>query len=394
MKTEEAIAPHGGTLVDLFVTGKEREGWVEKCSFLPVINLSEPEIADFELLCTGAYSPLTGFMSAADYRSVVWDSRLASGLIWPLPITCAVDAEVAESLRREEAASLRGRGELLGVLLIEDVYRADKEEEARLVYRTTDVNHPGVRALYAKGDFYVGGRIVALEAPAHKRFGEARLSPVQTRSVFRERGWRSIVAFQTRNPIHRAHEYIQKCALEMVDGLFLHPLVGETTEEDVPADIRMRCYRAILDKYYPSDRTLLAVFPAAMRYAGPREAVFHALVRKNYGCTHFIVGRDHAGIGHYYGSFDAQHIFHDYPREEIGITPMFFDYTFYCSACGNIASAKTCPHNSSTRVFLSGSKVRGMLSSGEELPLEFTRAEVAAVLREAYVPTLAGEEAA
>ena len=370
------IAPHGGTLVLRVLEGEERRAALSRAARLPSLTLDPRGVADLGLLATGAYSPLTGFMTRADYLPVLHDMRLASGLPWSLPITL----RVAEGAGLRDAVALRETdGRVVGLLDVRDVFRHSKEEEAELVYATTDAQHPGVAQLYAQGDLLVGGDVRLLERPT-PLFPELALDPADTRRAFAERGWRSVVGFQTRNPVHRAHEYIQKAALETVDGLLLHPLLGPTKDDDVPAAVRVSSYRVLLERYYPRDRVLLAGFPAAMRYAGPREAVFHALVRKNYGCTHFIVGRDHAGVGNYYGSYDAQHIFDRFTPAELGIQPVRFEHTFFCRRCGGMASSKTCPHEATSHVILSGSKVREMLRSGTLPPPEFSRPEVVQVL--------------
>lgn len=373
-------APLGGTLVQRVRRPGEDFDPAELTG-LPRIELSARAQADLEMLATGAYSPLTGFVSEADYHSILEHMRLADGTPWSLPITLPVS--------RDEAAALTGRAVLtaggrdVGLLDITEKYAADQAKEAREVYRTEDAAHPGVAALYAQGPVYLAGPVTLFEVPRGE-FPSAHRTPAEVRAEIEARGWRSTVAFQTRNPIHRAHEYLQKVALELVDGLLLHPLVGQTKGDDVPAAARMEAYRVLLDGYYPQQRTLLSVYPAAMRYAGPREAVVHALSRRNYGATHFIVGRDHAGVGNYYGTYDAQEIFSAFSPEELGIQILKFEHTFYCRSCEQMVSPRTCPHDASHHLTLSGTKVRERLRAGEDLPPEFTRPEVAEVLRRAY----------
>lgn len=378
------IPPHGGNLMDRVLRGSLREAAREKAQNLPKIALSRTNLADLEMIAVGAYSPLTGFLRREDYERVVADMRLSSGLVWPIPVTLAVDETMARSLREGQEIALCEGERPLAIMLIDEIYPYDKQREAREVYRTTEEAHPGVARLYAQGDYLVGGDFWLFDWPTATttEFPDLRYTPAQTRQVFAERGWRRVVGFQTRNPIHRAHEYIQKTALEVVDGLFLHPLVGETKKDDIPAEVRIASYRVVLETYYPRERVLLGVFPAAMRYAGPREAIMHALVRKNYGCTHFIVGRDHAGVGNYYGTYDAQRIFDEFPPEDIGITPLFFEHAFYCRECDAVVTAKTCPHGKEAWLYLSGTQVRAMLARGEAPPPEFTRPEVSQVLIE------------
>jgi sulfate adenylyltransferase len=372
------ISPHGGVLVDRRLTGAAREAALERAAGLPRVRLSPREASDLALTATGALSPLTGFMGAADYRTVLGEMRLKDGTVWTLPVTLAVSRAEAHTLPDEIA--LEGPdGALLGLMAVADRFGYDKEAEALACYGTKDPAHPGVRRLLAQGEMYLGGEIWLLNQPATS-FPAYQLEPRETRRIFAEKGWRTVVGFQTRNPVHRAHEYLLKCALELCDGLLLHPLVGETKDDDLPASVRMQAYAVILDRYFPPDRTLLATFPAAMRYAGPREAIWHAICRQNYGCTHFIVGRDHAGVGSYYGPYDAQEIFHRFAPGELAITPLCFEHTFYCRACGNMASPKTCPHGQAEHVTLSGTQVRAMLYAGQVPPPEFTRPEVAAVL--------------
>jgi len=370
---ERLIQPHGGSLVDRL---RERPANVDK---LETITLTSREVSDLDMLASGALSPLEGFMGRDDYERVVDEMRLANGLPWALPVCLAV----AAAPQGDRVALADESGRRLAVLEVEEVYPYDREREAERCFRTTETDHPGVARLMAQHPLYLSGRVSVFDRvpPA---FPELARDPAETRALFAERGWKRVVGFQTRNPIHRAHEYLTKVALETVDGLLIHPLVGETKSDDVPAATRVECYRVLVDNYYPADRVVVSAFPAAMRYAGPREAIWHAICRKNYGCSHFIVGRDHAGVGNYYGTYDAQLIFDEFEPHELDIEPMFFEHSFWCNVCGSMASAKTCPHSGDDHVFLSGTKVREMLGQGELPPVEFSRPEVAQVLIEAY----------
>jgi sulfate adenylyltransferase len=347
------------------------------------LTLSARQTADFELLANGGFAPLKGFMGSDDWKSSVENMTLADGQeVWPIPVTLATDLDASEGDVVELSAD---NGKKLGRIRISEVFERDVEKEAEHVYRTTDDAHPGVAATKEEGNRCLAGEIEADDMPDHEEaFMRRYFTPEQSRKEFADRGWKRIVAFQTRNPIHRAHEYLTKAALEVCDGLFLHPLIGETKKGDIPADVRMKCYEVLMENYYPNDRVVLGVNPAAMRYAGPREAIFHAVVRRNYGATHFIVGRDHAGAGDYYGTYDAQKIFDTIDIEELGIEPLMFEHTFWCNECEGLASNKTCPHDQDARLFLSGTKVREMLGNGERPPHEFSRDEVADILIDAY----------
>jgi sulfate adenylyltransferase len=377
----DAIAAHGGKLINRIASPEQKQEFLSKADTLPRVELDSRAVSDLEMIAIGGFSPLTGFMNQSDYKRVVSEMRLANGVAWAIPITLSVTEEVANSFKQGDLIRLDNQnGEFIGVLEFSEKYTYDKKQEAINVYRTDEDKHPGVKVVYDQGSVNIAGDVWLLERKENAQFPKYQIDPAASRQMFREKGWKTIVGFQTRNPIHRAHEYIQKCALETVDGLFLHPLVGATKSDDIPADVRMRCYEILLENYYPDDRVILAINPAAMRYAGPREAIFHALVRKNYGCTHFIVGRDHAGVGDYYGTYDAQHIFDEFEPDELGIIPMKFEHAFYCTRTKQMATAKTSPSKKEERIHLSGTKVREMLRRGESPPAEFSRPEVAAEL--------------
>ena len=371
----------GNEIVNRIATTEQKQLFLDKAEHLPRVKLDKRATSDLEMIAIGGFSPLEGFMEQADYDTVVTDMRLADGTPWSIPVTLSVTAEVAEGLSEGNLVRLDDpNGKFVGVLELTQKYKYDKVKEAINVYRTEEDKHPGVKVIYDQGEINLAGPVWLLERDEHPLFPKYQIDPAASRKMFRERGWKTVVGFQTRNPIHRAHEYIIKCALETVDGLFLHPLVGATKSDDIPAEVRMRCYEIMMENYFPDDRVILAINPAAMRYAGPREAIFHAIVRRNYGCTHFIVGRDHAGVGDYYGTYDAQHIFDEYAPGELGITPMKFEHAFYCLRTEQMATAKTSPSTKEERVHLSGTKVRAMLRNGECPPPQFSRPEVAAEL--------------
>ena len=380
----DLIAPHGGELINRLATSEEKQKFLAQADSLPRVQLDKRATSDLVMIAIGGFSPISGFMGENDYLGVVKDMRLSNGLPWSVPVTLSVTSEVAEPLEIDSLIRLDDpNGEFVGVLQLTEKYSYDKKLEAENVYRTTEDKHPGVKVVYDQGEINLAGPVWLLERQEHPQFPKYQIDPAASRSLFQERGWKTVVGFQTRNPIHRAHEYIIKCALEIVDGLFLHPLVGATKSDDIPADVRMRCYEIMMENYFPQDRVILAINPSAMRYAGPREAIFHALIRKNYGCTHFIVGRDHAGVGDYYGTYDAQEIFTQFEPEELGITPLKFEHAFYCTRTEQMATAKTSPATKEERIHLSGTKVRAMLREGKTPPPQFSRPKVAEELARA-----------
>ncbi|MBU1474420.1 MAG: sulfate adenylyltransferase [Acidobacteria bacterium] len=383
----ELVKPHGGQLIPLLIEGKNGEEQRQKAASFPVVRLTSRETSDLIMLAVGAFSPLPGFMGRDDYTGVVDNMRMTDGTLWPIPITLAVTSGQAAGLSvgTEVALVDDESGTLMGSMRIEEKYPYDKKKEARLVFRSEDEAHPGVAKIYEQGDTYLAGPVkVFSEGPYPELYGDYYGRPAETRRIFAERGWSTVSAFQTRNPIHRSHEYCTKIALEVSDGILIHPLVGKLKEGDIPADVRMKSYEVLLDQYYPKDRVLLKVYPMEMRYGGPREAVLHAIFRQNYGCSHLIIGRDHAGVGNYYGPFDAQQIFHEIGENELQIKPLNIDWTFWCHKCDGMASMKTCPHSKDDRVLISGTKLRDMLEKGEQVPKEFSRPEVIEILMEYY----------
>jgi sulfate adenylyltransferase len=384
MTKTNLILPHGGKLVTLELTVEDKEEITKIKDRTKMITLSSMEQSDLQLIATGAYSPLTGFMNQKDYTRVLQEMRLSEGQVWSLPITLSTSKETAKQLKEGSELSLVDEQErLIGTMILEDKYEWNKEWEAKQIYQTGDEKHPGVKQMKKRKEILLGGKIRWLPHTTSSPFHLYLCDPKVMRKQIQDHGWKTVAAFQTRNPIHRAHEYIQKCALELTDALLIHPLVGLTKQDDIPAEVRLQSYEAILDRYYPQKRTMLSVFPAAMRYAGPREAVFHAICRQNYGCTHMIIGRDHAGVGNYYGTYDAQHLLQSISREDLRIQPLYFENAFYCRTCGNMATGKTCPHKADHHLLLSGTKVREMLCSGQLPPPEFTRPEVAEILQKA-----------
>jgi sulfate adenylyltransferase len=375
MSKPSLIEPHGGTLVS-----RLRDGLTPDASW-PQVKLTERQQCDLEMIAIGAMSPLEGFMGEADYHSVCDRMTLTDGTVWPIPITCGVDQAAAERISVGDKVALNDdQGRFLSILTVTEKYKQDKAKQAVKAYGTDDAAHPGVKVVMEEGDTCLAGPIEVACARHEPMFPEHRFSPAQTRAEFQKRGWNTIVAFQTRNPIHRAHEYLTKCAQEITDGLLIHPLMGATKEGDIPPEVRMECYRVLIDNYYHPDHTMLSIMPAAMRYAGPREAVLHSIYRQNYGCSHFIVGRDHAGVGDYYGTYDAQRILDELPNDGLKIMPLKFEHAAWSKKAGCMVSGKTFPKIEGDQIFLSGTKVREMLQKGERPPVEFTRPEVADIL--------------
>ena len=383
----DLVPPHGGKLSPLLVLDPaEREAGVEAAGALPKVRLTSREVSDLIMLATGSFSPLDGFMREDDYASVSREMHLKSGVLWPIPITLAVSKEEADGFKegREIALVDRETDQIMAGMVVEGKYSYDKQTEAKNVFGTDDEKHPGVQKIYEQGDVYLGGPVrVFGEGDYPERFSEfAR--PAETRAIFEERGWKTVAAFQTRNPIHRSHEYLTKIAMEVCDGVFIHPIVGKLKPGDIPAEVRMKCYKVLLDGYYPKERVVLKVYPMEMRYGGPREAILHAIIRQNFGCSHLIVGRDHAGVGDYYGPFDAQEIFDKLDPGDLYLRPLKMDWTFWCHRCGSMASARTCPHSGDDHLMISGTKLRDMLSKGQRPPDEYSRPEVVDILLEYY----------
>ena len=380
------VPPHGGRLLPLLVRDSELEESIKEAETLPKVRLDSREVSDLIMLAMGAFSPLDGFIGKADYEGVVADMHLKNGTLWPIPITLAVSKEEAQKIKEGQKIALLNsdNDEIMASMLVEEKYTYDKHREALQVFGTDDEQHPGVKKIYEQGEVYLGGPVkVFSEGDYPERFAEfAR--PAETRAIFAEKGWTTIAAFQTRNPLHRSHEYLTKVALEVCDGLLIHPIVGKLKAGDIPAEVRMECYKVLLDNYYPKDSAILKVYPMEMRYGGPREAILHAIIRQNFGCSHLIVGRDHAGVGSYYGPFDAQKIFDELNPGDLHIQPLKLDPTFWCNKCSSMASPKTCPHGKEDHLSISGTKLREMLTKGERPTEQFSRKEVVDILVKYY----------
>ena len=381
------VPPHGGKLLPLAVLDEARRREVrEECRGLPQVRMSSREVSDVIMMASGAFSPLRGFLRHDDYKGVVRGMRLADGLLWPIPITLSVTYEEAGKIAEGSRVALvdGASGELMARMTVEEKYSYTRGEEALQVFGTEDHAHPGVEKIFAQGALYLGGPVEALSEGDYPQRYPEYARPAETRALFEEKGWSTVAALQTRNPLHRSHEYLAKVAMEVCDGVLLHPIVGALKKGDIPADVRMRCYQVLLDRYYPRERLVLRVYPMEMRYAGPREALLHAIIRQNFGCSHLIVGRDHAGVGKYYGPFDAQAIFDGLAPGDLAIQPLKMDNTFWCRRCGEMASLKTCPHAEADRLSISGTELRAMLAEGRRPPAEFSRPEVIEILIDYY----------
>ncbi|NIQ16597.1 MAG: sulfate adenylyltransferase [Candidatus Dadabacteria bacterium] len=375
------ISPHGGKLINRVAEGKRKSELETKGKKLQKIVIGDWFVSDCEMIAIGGFSPLKGFMDKETVESVIDRLEIPGGLIWSIPIVLPVKDSEGEKVNEKSKIALQDRhNRLIAIMNVSQKFTLDKKSYCKNVYKTTDPDHPGVKTIIDAGNIFIAGDIELVNRPVRENIDSSYfLDPLKTREEFSKRGWNKIVAFQTRNPIHRAHEYLIKCAMEPSDGILIHPLVGETKADDIPAEVRMKCYEVLIDNYFNKNKTMLSVLPTAMRYAGPREAVHHMIMRKNYGCTHIIIGRDHAGVGDYYGTYEAQE-FVDRFADRLEINPIKFEHSFYCKKCGNMASMKTCPHQTHDHLHLSGTKVRSLLKEGKSLPIEFSRPEVAMVL--------------
>jgi sulfate adenylyltransferase len=387
MKNGYLVNPHGKKLKPLLIKDKnEVLDLLEEAKSLPKVSISSREFSDIIMMGTGSFSPLDGFMLKKDYDNVVEDMHLNNGVLWPIPVTLAVTEDQSSKIKEGDRVVLNYKvaQEDLAIMEVEEKYKYDKDREVKSIFKTNDAKHPGVQKVFEQGDMYIGGKLKVLNLGGYPEMFPELAFPEDTRKIFSENGWDTIAAFQTRNPMHRSHEYLAKIALEICDGLFINPIVGKLKEGDIPADVRMKCYRVLIDNYFPKDRVVLKVYPMEMRYAGPKEAVLHAIIRQNFGCSHLIIGRDHAGVGDYYGPFEAQDIFDDISDDELEIKPLKLDWTFWCNKCGGMASMKTCPHKREDRILISGTELRKQLANGNTPPPEFTRKEVADILIDYY----------
>ena len=382
------VNPHGGgSLKPLLLQGTALTEEKKRAQNLPKVRISSRESGDLIMLGIGGFTPLDGFMTHADWEEVCDGMKMTNGLFWPIPITLSTDKAGADGIKTgSEAALVDGEsGEIMATMKVTEKYTIDKAHECMMVYKTTDLEHPGVKMVMEQGEVNLAGPVKVLSQGGFpEKYGDEFLTPAQTREMFKKNGWSTVAAFQTRNPMHRSHEYLAKVAVETCDGVLIHSLLGKLKPGDIPADVRSKAIGILIEKYFVKNTVIQAGYPLDMRYAGPREALLHALFRQNYGCSHLIVGRDHAGVGSYYGPFDAHHIFDEIPKDALETRPLKIDWTFWCYKCGDMASARTCPHDEKDRLLLSGTKLRKMLSEGGDVPAEFSRPEVLAVLREYY----------
>ena len=382
------VKPHGSnSLKPLLLDGAARKAELERAKALPKIKMSSREVGDVIMLGIGGFTPLEGFMTKADWQGVCDGMKMASGLFWPIPITLSTDKATANGVKEGAEVALvdSESGEIMATMKVTDKYSIDKAHECMMVYKTVDLAHPGVKMVMDQGDVNLAGSVKVLSVGTFKEeYGDQFMTPAETRAMFEKLGWSKIAAFQTRNPMHRSHEYLAKIAIETMDGVLIHSLLGALKPGDIPAEVRSEAISVLVENYFAPNTVIQAGYPLDMRYAGPREALLHALFRQNYGCSHLIVGRDHAGVGDYYGPFDAQKIFDEIPKDALETKNMNIDWTFWCNKCGGMASQRTCPHTKEDRILLSGTKVRSMLSEGQDLPVEFSRPEVAKVLQKYY----------
>jgi sulfate adenylyltransferase len=382
------VKPHGAEqLKPLLLEGTALAAEQKRAEALPKVPISSREVGDLIMLGIGGFTPLEGFMTRADWEGVCDGMKLANGLFWPIPITLSTDKHTADGIKTGGEVALvdRESGEIMATMMVTEKYTIDKAHECIMVFKTTDAEHPGVKMVMEQGEVNLAGPVKVLsQGRFPSDFADVYMTPAETRKLFEEKGWSTVVAFQTRNPLHRSHEYLVKIAIEICDGVMIHSLLGKLKPGDIPSDVRVKAINALVENYFVKDTVVQSGYPLDMRYAGPREALLHALFRQNYGCSHLIVGRDHAGVGEYYGPFDAQHIFDEIPAGALETQPLKIDWTFYCYKCGGMASMRTCPHEGSDRLLLSGTKLRKALSENGEVPAEFSRPEVLAILREYY----------
>lgn len=391
----QLVPPHGSSsLKPLLVPEVERADELRRGAALKTIPLDSRAVSDVFMLAMGAYTPLDGFMGRDDWHGSCRDMKLSNGLFWPIPVTLPVGKDIADAIGADEEVALADAetGEILALMEVREKYAIDKQFEAEHVYRTIDPKHPGVAKVLAQGEVNLAGRVLVLSEGIYPvKYRDLYIRPARARAMFQERGWSRVAAFQTRNPMHRSHEYLAKIAVEVTDGVFVHQVLGKLKSGDIPAEVRTRAIQAMIDNYFRPGTIIQAGYPIEMRYAGPREALLHALIRQNFGCSHLVVGRDHAGVGDYYGPYDAHHIFDELWDGALQTKPLKIDVTFYCRKCFGMATAKTCPHDPKHHISISGTEQRKMLSEDADIPPEFSRPEVVAILKQYYASLKAAE---